>query len=255
MATPLLKTSYGDRVSQTGYQSISRDNVTTKNGVVNATLILLTICVISGIGVVWTGMNISPSIASTLGMVGAVGVLVSTLVLLFSPSLRQNSKAVGIIMAILQGMMLGGFTFFAGTFQYRGADGWNLVGQALMGTTALFLIALLLYRTGAVRVSSTFTKVVVFGAAGFGALYAINLGITLVTGSNPLMSQGPISIIVGVVAILLGTMSLIQDFDTIDKMVEAGTEKSYTWMLATALLSSLVWLYMEILRVRHLLSQ
>ena len=69
------------------------------------------------------------------------------------------------------------------------------------------------------------------------------------------MADGPIPIIIAIAAIILGTMSLIQDFDTIDQMVEAGSDKKYQWALATAVASSLVWLYMEILRLLVLVNR
>lgn len=234
---------------------MSRSDVATKSDVVNATLILLTLCTLSAIATIWVGLSISPSLASLIGMIGGGGVLASTIVLLFSPSLQQKTRGVGIFLSLTQGMMLGGFTFFVGSYQFNGVSGWNLVTQALMGTTSLFFIALLLYKTGAIRVSRGFTKFMIFACGAFAALYALNFVIFLVTKNNLLLGNGPIPIIVGVAAIILGTLSLIHDFNTVDTMIEAGSQHSYVWMLATSLVSSLVWLYTEILRVLFLFNR
>lgn len=254
MSSPLLKTSLGDRMTM-GSRMMSADSIITRDSVVNATLSLVGLCAATSLGVIGIGLYISPALASMLCIIGGIGVMTMTLALLFSPQLRQKAQGVGIIMAIVQGLMLGGFSFSIGNYSFRGVEGWTLVMQALVGTIGLFILALFLYKTGAIRVTSGFTKFLIFATAGFGILYAGNFIIALVSGKNFLMSQGPIPIIIGVVAIILATLTLIKDFDTIDNMVEAGTPDTFKWVLATSVLSSLVWLYMEILRVLFLIAR
>lgn len=251
MSSPLLNVTRGDRLSQPGMQRISSDNIVTRDGVVNSTLALLTTCLATGLATVAIGMRVSIGIASMIGIVGGIVLMIVTGMMIFSRSLRSgdHAKVMGFILAIAQGAMLGGFTCGISTYDYDGVTGWTLAGQAIMATVALFFVALFLYKSGAIRVTSGFTKFVIFVSAGFGLLYAINFVIALVTGFNFLMSDGPIPIIIGLVAIILGTLSLIQDFKVIDDMVEAGSEKKYQWALATSVTSSLVWLYMEVLRV------
>lgn len=257
MSSPILSVTRGDRISQVGRQQLNYDEAASKDGVINATLILLSICTVTALAVIWLGLTVSPGLASLANLIGGGGLIASTVAMLFSRSLRSGDKAkvMGIILAFFQGMMIGGFTFFIGNTPFDGTPGWILVGQALMGTTVLFFVALFLYRTGVIRVSSGFTKFMVFAISGFAALYGVNFVITLVTGHNFLMSEGPLPIIIGVAAIVLGTLSLIQDFNIIDEMVEAGSDKKYEWALATAVTSSLVWLYMEILRLLFLLNR
>lgn len=254
MSSPLLKTSYGDRLTM-GNRILSSDSIVTRDKVVNATLILITLCAGSALATVGVGLYVSLAAASMLNLVGCGGVIILTLALLFSPSLRQKARGTGIAMALFQGLMLGGFTFSIGSYTYKGVEGWTLVMQALMGTIGLFFVALFLYKTGAIRVTSGFTKFIVFASAGFGLLYLINFGVALVTKHNFLMGNGPIPIIIGIAAIILATLTLIQDFDSVDKMVEAGSPETFTWMLATSILSSLVWLYMELLRVLMLFAR
>ena len=257
MSSPLLKASHGDRVSQTGRQQLYSDDITTKDGIVNATLALLFTTAIAAIATVMVGLKVSIDAATTIGVTGGIILLISTVVMIFSKSMRSgdHAKAMGFILSLSQGAMLGGFTCAISTYNYKGVSGWSLAGQAIMATIALFFIALLLYKTGAIRVSSGFTKFVVFATGAFALLYAANFVISLSTGHNLLMADGPIPIIIAIAAIILGTMSLIQDFDTIDEMVEAGSDKKYQWALATAVVSSLVWLYMEILWLLYLVNR
>lgn len=257
MSSPLLKVSKGDRISQTGRQQLYSDNVTTKDGVVNATLALLFATVAAAVATVAVGLKVSIGIATMIGVAGGIVLMLSTVIMIFSRSMRSgdHAKVMGFILALAQGAMLGGFTCGISTYDYKGVSGWSLAGQAIMATIALFFVALLLYKTGAIRVSSGFTKFIVFASGAFGILYGVNFIIALSTGHNLLMADGPIPIIIAIAAIILGTMSLIQDFDTIDQMVEAGSDKKYQWALATAVASSLVWLYMEILRLLVLVNR
>lgn len=251
MSSPLLSVTRGDRLSQTGMQQIYQDNIVTKDGVVGATLALLATCVVTGLATVAVGLNVSIGLATMIGAGGGIALMIITAMMIFSRSMRSgdHAKVMGFILAIAQGAMLGGFTCGISTYDYDGISGWKLAGQAIMATVALFFVALFLYKSGAIRVTSGFTKFVIFVSAGFGMLYAINFVIALATGFNFLMSDGPIPIIIALVAIVMGALSIIQDFKTIDEMVEAGSEKKYQWALATAVVSSLVWLYMEILRL------
>lgn len=257
MSSPIMSVTKGDRISQVGRQSLYQDNTTSKAGVINATLALLLACLLAGGATVLVGIKVSIEIATMIGIGGGIGVMIFTGVMVLSPSARSgdHAKVSGFILSLAQGAMLGGFTCGISTYDYKGVSGWVLAGQALMGTVALFFLALFLYRSGAIRVTSGFTKFVIFASGGFALLYGINFIISLIFGHNFLMADGPIPIIIAAAAIILGTMSLIQDFSTIDEMVEAGSDKKYQWALATAVVSSLVWLYMEILRLLVLINR
>lgn len=186
MSSPLLNVTRGDRLSQPGMQRISSDNIVTRDGVVNSTLALLTTCLATGLATVAIGMRVSIGIASMIGIVGGIVLMIVTGMMIFSRSLRSgdHAKVMGFILAIAQGAMLGGFTCGISTYDYDGVTGWALAGQAIMATVALFFVALFLYKSGAIRVTSGFTKFVIFVSAGFGLLYAINFVIALVTGFN-----------------------------------------------------------------------
>lgn len=254
MASPLLKATYGDRMSM-GHSTFNRQDVISRDSVVSATLMLLSLCTLSAVAAVGLGLYVSPGVAILANYAGIGGSLLATVAMLVSPKLRKKALPIGIFLSVCQGLMLGGFTFSIGTQDIQGSPGWNLVGQALMGTFALFFIALILYRTGTIRMTGKFTKFLIFATAGFAALYGINIIIAMVTGNNLLMSDGPIPIIIGVVAIVLGSLNLIKDFDDVDRLVEGGTPDYYKWSLATSIVSNLVWLYIELLRVLYLIRR
>lgn len=254
MSSPIMKATYGDRVSM-GNISYRREDVLSRGSVVDATLALLAACVLAGIATVMVGIYVSPNAAIMLNYLGIGGSLLATAMLIFSPKLRKGGALIGLFYAVMQGLMLGGFTYSIGSQDIKGVAGWNLVGQAIVGTAGLFFIALILYRTGAIRMSGKLTKFIVFATSAFGLLYLVNIGATAIFHKNLLMGSGPIPIVIGVAAIILGTLSLIKDFDDVDRLVEGGTPKEMKWSLATSLVSSLVWLYVELLRVLFLIQR
>lgn len=149
--------------------------------------------------------------------------------------------------------MVGGFTYSIGmNLNIQGTNGMNVVLQAIIGTIGLFFVAMILYGFKIIDVNRKFTTFVIYASLGFGAMYLINFVITLVTGTNLLFSSGPIPIIIGVLAIILGCMSLMVDLKNIEAATHAGVPSQFKWTLAIGIMTSLVWIYMEILRVLYL---
>ena len=112
---------------------------------------------------------------------------------------------------------------------------------------------LFLYKSGRIRVTPQFQKMVVAATAGFFVLIMANLVFSLFTGSAGLRG-GFLGVIVGVVAIGLASMNLVLDFDLIEKGVRQGVPERYGWLAAFGLVVTLVWLYVEILRLLALLT-
>ena len=128
----------------------------------------------------------------------------------------------------------------------------NIVLQAIIGTISLFFVAMLLYGSKIIDVNKKFTSFVMYASMGFGAMYLVNFVISLFTGTNLLFSSGPIPIIIGVLAIILGCLSLLVDLKNVDVATKAGVPSQFKWTLAVGFMTSIVWIYMEILRVLYL---
>ena len=179
-----------------------------------------------------------------------VGGMVVGLVLgLVNAFKREPSPVLITLYTVAQGAFLGGISRFYETFY----DG--VVLQAVLGTVATFAAALFLYRSGKVRVTPKFTRFLLIGMVGYLAFSFINV-ILVWTGvlDGWGMRGGAIGVIVGLVAVGLAAASLIVDFDSIKRGVEQGVPARYAWAAAFGLLVTLIWLYLEILRLLAILQ-
>ena len=146
--------------------------------------------------------------------------------------------------AAVEGVFLGGLTQVFES-QYPG-----IAVQAVLGTAGVTLGALYLYRSGKVKVTPKFTKMVLAGLIGFIALALTNaVAGFFIDGGLGLRDGGPLAIGFSLLAIGLASVSLIIDFDYVDKGAKAGMPERYGWLAAFGLMVTLVWLYVEILRL------
>lgn len=176
-----------------------------------------------------------------LALPAAIVGLVLGLVIAF----KQITNPVAIVSyAAVQGVFLGGISwYFAGQNQ-------AIIVQAVVGTVGVALGMLFLYRSGRIRVTPKFTKMVLAGLVGFLALVVVNLVASFfIDGGLGLRDGGPLAIGFSLLAIGLASMSLVLDFDFIEKGAKAGMPERYGWYAAFGLMVTLVWLYIEILRL------
>ncbi len=170
-------------------------------------------------------------------------------------TLKQVTNPVAILAyAAVEGVFVGGFSkLIAGYVGNGNGDGNAIVVQALVGTAGVAALMLFLYKSGRIRVTPQFQKMVIMATLGFVVLIMANLVFSLFTGGAGLRG-GFLGIIVGVVAIGLASMNLVLDFDLIDKAAKQGVPERYGWLAAFGLVVTLVWLYVEILRLLALLT-
>jgi uncharacterized YccA/Bax inhibitor family protein len=188
-----------------------------------------------------------------LWIIGAVVGLVLGLVNAFK---RSPSPALIIAYTIAQGLFLGGISLaFAGMTVANGANLTDIVFQAVLATIATFAAALFLFRSGKVRVTPKFTRWLLIAMVGYLAFSLVNVVLmwTGVLGGWG-MRGGTIGIIVGLFAVGLAAASLIVDFDSIKRGVEGGVPAKFAWSAAFGLLVTLIWLYLEFLRLFAILQ-
>lgn len=172
--------------------------------------------------------------------------LVIALVVIFK---QITNPAPILAYAAVEGVFLGTFSKLIAGY----VGGSDIVVQALVGTAGVAALMLFLYKSGRIRVTPQFQKMVVAATGGFFVLIMANLVFSLFTGGAGLRG-GFLGIIVGVVAIGLASMNLVLDFDLIEKSVRQGVPERYGWLAAFGLVVTLVWLYVEILRLLALLT-
>jgi len=230
---------------QTGVaRPMTIDDVVTKTGITLA--VLTAVAVVSYFMV---GMN--PGLAGPLTMIGAIGGLVMVLIATFGR--KQDNPGIVLTYAALEGLFLGAISWLFGNVIVAGGSAGALITQALLATFGVFFGMLVVYKTGAIRVTPKFTRMIVAGLFGVVVLALGNFVLAMfgVGGGDGmgLRSGGTIAIIFSLVCIGLAAFSFLIDFDSADQMIRAGAPEKAAWGVALGLTVTLVWLYIEILRL------
>lgn len=180
------------------------------------------------------------------------GALIGSLLIGFGLSLyialkQKASAALTLTYSAVEGVFLGIVTAVLESTLKDDAPGLGL--QAVMGTALVFVIMLVVYKTGAVKVTPKLTKWIIGAAAGAMGLMLINLLLGAFGQDTGLRGPGTLGIIVGIVFIGIAAFMLLLDFDMADNMIRAGMPSKWAWYAAFGLMATLVWLYFEILRL------
>ncbi len=227
-------------LEKTGGISIT-DGAMTINGTINKIGLLL-LLVIAAAGYTWnmvTGAN--PGNATTLAIVGAIGGFIMALVTVFSP---KSSPITAPIYAMLEGLFLGAISAIINT-AYPG-----VAFQAVLLTIGTLFTMLFLYRSGRIRATPRFRRGVMMatGAVFFAYLISWILGMFGMPVGF-MHSSGPLGILINLVIIVIAALNLIMDFDFIEKGSQMAAPKYMEWYGAFGLMVTLIWLYIEFLRL------
>ena len=229
-----------------GYEDVSTRPMTVDDVVTKTGITLGVIIVAAAINFA-LGMLVSPGIAMALTLVGGIGGFITVLVASFGK--KWGSAAVTLIYAVFEGLFVGGFSLMFANVNFQGEGGMAIIGQAIVGTIGVFIGMLIVYKTGAVKVTPKFTKILFGLIAGIAVMALVNFLGAIFFDFNPLRDGGPIAIIFSLVCIVLGALSFLTDFDQADRMIRAGAPAKNAWGVALGLAVTLVWLYTEILRL------
>jgi len=192
---------------------------------------------------------VSWQLVDTMPFLWIGGAIVGLVLGLVNAFKKSPSPALIVAYTIAQGAFLGGISAF-----YNAQ--WNgVVVQAVLATVTTFAAALFLFKSGKVRVTPKFTRWLLIAMVGYLAFSLVNLLLTM-TGvlDGWGMRSGGLGIIVGLVAVGLAAASLIVDFDSIKRGVEGGVPAKFAWSAAFGLMVTLIWLYLEFLRLFAILQ-
>lgn len=180
-----------------------------------------------------------------------IGAALIGMVLAFVQSFkRKASPALILTYAAFEGVFLG---VISSIVDNRIADGAAM--QAVIGTMAVFAGVLVAYRAGWIRVNRRFYGFVMAAALGFILLMSVNLLFAVFGGGDGLgFRSGPLGIIFGVVGIILGACFLALDFKQVEDGIAYGAPREEAWLAAFGLTLTLVWIYMEFLRIISILN-
>ncbi len=154
----------------------------------------------------------------------------------------------GLLYALMQGLFLG---TISGVYELIAGDG--IVLTALLGTAGVFVAMLILFRSGIIRVTDMFRRVMFMALLGiiFSSLFFFVLSLLGLFGE---MAFGFYFVIV-IISVIVASLYLVIDFDNIQTLIDSGSDQRYEWMYALSLLVTVVWLYIELLRLLLILSQ
>ncbi|WP_346621756.1 Bax inhibitor-1/YccA family protein [Blastococcus montanus] len=129
--------------------------------------------------------------------------------------------------------------------------GSGIIMQALIGTFGVFAGMLVVYKTGAIRVTPKLTRWVLAAGIGVLVLIVVNFVVALIGGGDGLglRSGGPLAIGFSLLVIGVAAFFLLLDFDMADEAIRRGAPAKFAWYIAFGLLVTVIWLYIEILRL------
>ncbi len=229
-------------------RAVAGESVMTVSGAVNKTIALVSLVVI-GAAWVWSryafalagGPESALHAVNGYVWVGLLGGLAFALATAFKPNWARITAPV---YALLEGFLVGGVSAFLNS-HYPG-----IVIQAVGLTFAVMVGMLVLYRTGLIKVTPALQRGII--AATFGVLlfYGVTWLLSLFhVDTSMLFAHGRLAILISLVIVGIAAFNLVLDFHFIDQGAKAGLPKRMEWYLAWGLTVTLVWLYLEILRL------
>jgi uncharacterized YccA/Bax inhibitor family protein len=242
-SNPALSNSTFQNLSGAQYGGVIDETTRmTLNGTVNKTGILL-LCAIASAAWMWHTFLLSRDMADVAPwmLVGVFGGLIFALITSFK---KEWSPVTAPIYALLEGLVLGGLSALV-DLRYPG-----IAIQAVGLTFGTLFVLLLAYRSGLIKVTQKFRMGVIAATGGIMVFYLLQMLLgffgfqfTSVNGS------GPIGIGFSLIVVAIASLNLVLDFDFIERGVQYGAPKYMEWYGAFGIMVTLVWLYIEILRL------
>ena len=188
------------------------------------------------------GLQAGLALAGVATLVGVIGGLVASLVNIFK---KQPSTIAVLVYAVFEGLFLGGIS---GTMEYIYP---GIALQAVIGTLAVAGTVLVLFHLGILRTSPALTKIFLVAMVAYLIFGIVNIGYLLLTGTS--LREGVVGLIIGGLAVVMASYSLVMDFEDVQRSAQAGVPRKYAWRLAFGIAVTMVWLYVEVLRILMIL--
>ncbi len=219
----------------------------TINGSVQKT-VLLVLLTVAGAAYTWNKFLSAPELAQAWMFGGAIGGFIAAMVIVFK---RDLAKYVAPIYAILEGLFLGAISaYFNAMFPAEG-----IVMRAVALTIGVLFAMLMLYRSGIIKPTKKFRAGVLAATGGVALVYFVTIIANLFGANLTFMHESsPLGIGISLVIVVIAALNLILDFDFIEKGSKMGLDKNMEWYAAFGLMVTLVWLYIEILRLLALFA-
>ena len=221
------------------FPAVVGDEAMTIAGTVNKTALSLVILLVAA-SYVWSRGAADPSLW-TFTLIGVIGGLLVAMATIFKQTWAPYTTP---LYAGLEGLALGGISVVFET-TYPG-----IVSQAVFLTFGTLGALLMAYRSGVIRATENFKLGVVAATGGIALLYVLSFVLGFFGIGVPLIhSSGTFGILFSVFVVVIAALNLVLDFDFIEQGAERRAPKHMEWYGAFGLLVTLVWLYLEILRL------
>ncbi len=237
--------------------AIETDRMTVEDTVWKTVGLFAILVATAAVGWVWTLSTVGTTGAPNIlpWIIGMLGGFVLAMVIIFT-SRKKVRPALIFAYAAFEGLFVGGISAFF-EFLYQG-----IVMQATLATLAVVGVTLALFASGKVRASKRATKIFMIAMIGYLVFSLLNV-VLMFTGVLPAnMMFGlhsatimgiPLGLIIGVLVVIMAAYSLVLDFDQVQQGVRNGAPRQYAWLGAFGIMVTVVWLYVEILRILAIL--
>lgn len=238
--------------------AIETGRMTVEDTVIKTIGLFAILLVTAVVGWMWTMAPVTatnPSPTMVPWILGALGGFVLAMVVIFT-SRKKIRPALIWGYAAFEGLFIGAISAF---FEFI----WpGIVIQATLATLAVVGVTLALFASGKVRASKKATKVFMIAMIGYLVFSLVNVvlmlfNVPIAGGAFGLLSQQvfgiPLGLIIGVLVVIMAAYSLVLDFDSIQQGVRNGAPRQYAWLGAFGIMVTVVWLYVEILRILAIL--
>ena len=229
--------------------SNSLTEVMTVKGTVNKTILSL-LLVLATASYTWNMFLDGNTLSNTLMLVGGIGGFVVAIITIFK---KEWAPFTVPVYAILEGLFLGGISaFIAASVSTNPESSFDsqIVVKAVSLTFGVFFVMLFLYRSGIIKVTNKFKMGVFAATGGIAIVYLISFVMSFFgSGLSFLHDSSLLSIGISLFIVGIAALNLALDFDFIEKGAEANAPKYMEWYGAFGLLVTLIWLYIEILRL------
>lgn len=212
----------------------------TLDDVVQRTAAMLGTVFLAG-AITWVAVPFDSTAFMPLLFAGLLGGLGLGLFMAFT---QRVNVGTAMVYSVFEGVLLGAISHL---FEQR----WpGIVIQAVAGTAMVAGGMLFVYKIGAIRVTPRLTRIVVGATIGVVGLMLVNLIAYAFTDNGlGLRDGGPIAVIFSLVCIVIAAYNLVLDFDMIERGIRQGAPQKMAWLAAFGLTVTLIWLYIEILRL------
>lgn len=222
------------------FDTVGSGQTMTIQGTVNKTLILMLLLLVTFV-YSWNQFVSNPGSVLPLILIGAIGGLIVALITIFVPKVSPFTAP---LYALLEGLFLGAISA-----QYEAQYG-GIVFQAVLLTMGVLFSLLFAYKAGFIKVTQNFRMGVVAATGAIFLVYVFSFIGSFFGFNIPHLHEAtPIGIAISVVIVIIAALNLVLDFDYIENASASRVPKYFEWYGAFGLLITLVWLYLEILRL------